>query len=146
MEPGEHPSLWENKMKAWMEAYEDAGSNQYSEDVQILLRVKEAGDGKTLAYNTHTATFKPPVEVAGTDTVTYKHLSSNCLSRQHTHSLYTHIASANISVSLFPHVLLSLPSPEPGSEEQEDPEGSEGLGSRLPHHRVQGQVHAATAV
>lgn len=99
MEPGEHPSLWENKMKAWMEAYEDAGSNQYSEDVQILLRVKEAGDGKTLAYNTHTATFKPPVEVAGTDTVTYKHLSSNCLSRQHTHSLYTHIASANISVS-----------------------------------------------
>nr|XP_046185773.1 inactive histone-lysine N-methyltransferase 2E-like isoform X8 [Oncorhynchus gorbuscha] len=62
MEPGEHPSLWENKMKAWMEAYEDAGSNQYSEDVQILLRVKEAGDGKTLAYNTHTATFKPPVE------------------------------------------------------------------------------------
>ncbi|CAB1346021.1 unnamed protein product [Coregonus sp. 'balchen'] len=62
MEPGEHPSLWENKMKAWMEAYEEAGSNQYSEDVQILLRVKEAGDGKTLAYNTRTAAFKPPVE------------------------------------------------------------------------------------
>ncbi|KAJ8007103.1 hypothetical protein DPEC_G00114090 [Dallia pectoralis] len=62
IEPGESPSLWENKMKAWMEAYEEASSNQYSEDVQILLRVKEAGDGKTLAYNTHTATFKPPVE------------------------------------------------------------------------------------
>ncbi|XP_028972736.1 inactive histone-lysine N-methyltransferase 2E isoform X3 [Esox lucius] len=62
IEPGESPSLWENKIKAWMEAYEEASSNQYSEDVQILLRVKEAGDGKTLAYNTHTATFKPPVE------------------------------------------------------------------------------------
>ncbi|KAL0962939.1 hypothetical protein UPYG_G00347390 [Umbra pygmaea] len=62
IEPGDSPSLWENKMKAWMEAYEEASSNQYSEDVQVLLRVKEAGDGKTLAYNTHTATFKPPVE------------------------------------------------------------------------------------
>jgi hypothetical protein len=145
MEPGEHPSLWENKMKAWMEAYEDAGSNQYSEDVQILLRVKEAGDGKTLAYNTHTATFKPPVEVAGTDTVTYKHVSS-IVPEQTAYTVCTHVLPLQISVSLFPHVLFSLPSPEPGSEEQEDPEGSEGLGSRLPHHRVQGQVHAATAV
>lgn len=46
-----------------MERYEEASSNQYSEEVQILLRVKEARDGKTLAYNTHTAAFKPPVEV-----------------------------------------------------------------------------------
>lgn len=50
-------------MKSWMERYEEASSNQYSEEVRILLRVKEARDGKTLAYNTHTAAFKPPVEV-----------------------------------------------------------------------------------
>uniref|UniRef100_A0A671R6X2 Lysine (K)-specific methyltransferase 2E n=1 Tax=Sinocyclocheilus anshuiensis TaxID=1608454 RepID=A0A671R6X2_9TELE len=61
-EPTDPPSLWENKMKSWMERYEEASSNQYSEEVRILLRVKEARDGKTLAYNTHTAAFKPPVE------------------------------------------------------------------------------------
>ncbi|XP_024860733.1 inactive histone-lysine N-methyltransferase 2E, partial [Kryptolebias marmoratus] len=61
-EPPEHPSLWENKIKTWMERYEEANSNQYSEDVQVLLRVKEQGDGKSLAYNTHPASFKPPVE------------------------------------------------------------------------------------
>ncbi|XP_007232774.3 inactive histone-lysine N-methyltransferase 2E isoform X2 [Astyanax mexicanus] len=60
-EPMEPPSLWENKVKSWMERYEEASSNQYSEDVRLLLRVKEARDGKTLAY-THTAAFKPPVE------------------------------------------------------------------------------------
>lgn len=61
-EPIDPPSLWENKMKSWMERYEEASSNQYSEEVRLLLRVKEARDGKTLAYNTHTAAFKPPVE------------------------------------------------------------------------------------
>ncbi|XP_054609259.1 inactive histone-lysine N-methyltransferase 2E isoform X3 [Dunckerocampus dactyliophorus] len=61
-DPTEHPSLWENKIKVWMERYEEASSNQYSEDVQVLLRVKEQGDGKSLAYNTHLASFKPPVE------------------------------------------------------------------------------------
>ncbi|KAM6962400.1 inactive histone-lysine N-methyltransferase 2E isoform 2-T2 [Tautogolabrus adspersus] len=61
-DPAEHPSLWENKIKTWMERYEEASSNQYSEDVQVLLRVKEQGDGKSLAYNTHPASFKPPVE------------------------------------------------------------------------------------
>ncbi|XP_030575862.1 inactive histone-lysine N-methyltransferase 2E isoform X3 [Archocentrus centrarchus] len=61
-EPTEHPSLWENKIKTWMERYEEASSNQYTEDVQVLLRVKEQGDGKSLAYNTHPASFKPPVE------------------------------------------------------------------------------------
>ncbi|XP_074554070.1 inactive histone-lysine N-methyltransferase 2E isoform X5 [Halichoeres trimaculatus] len=61
-EPTEHPTLWENKIKTWMERYEEANSNQYSEDVQVLLRVKEQGDGKSLAYNTHPASFKPPVE------------------------------------------------------------------------------------
>lgn len=62
-EPIEHPSLWESKIRTWMERYEEASSNQYSEDVQVLLRVKEQGDGKSLAYNTHLASFKPPVEV-----------------------------------------------------------------------------------
>uniref|UniRef100_UPI0037E95131 inactive histone-lysine N-methyltransferase 2E isoform X2 n=1 Tax=Semicossyphus pulcher TaxID=241346 RepID=UPI0037E95131 len=61
-EPTEQSSLWENKIKTWMERYEEASSNQYSEDVQVLLRVKEQGDGKSLAYNTHPASFKPPVE------------------------------------------------------------------------------------
>ncbi|XP_061663437.1 inactive histone-lysine N-methyltransferase 2E isoform X2 [Syngnathoides biaculeatus] len=61
-EPTEHPALWENKIKTWMERYEEASSNQYSEDVQVLLRVKEQGGGKSLAYNTHPASFKPPVE------------------------------------------------------------------------------------
>ncbi|KAF7693775.1 inactive histone-lysine N-methyltransferase 2E isoform X2 [Silurus meridionalis] len=56
------PSLWESKVKAWMERYEEANTNQYSEDVRVLLRVKEARDGKALAYNTHPAAFKPPVE------------------------------------------------------------------------------------
>lgn len=68
-EPTEHPALWENKIKTWMERYEEASSNQYSEDVQVLLRVKEQGDGKTLAYNTHPASFKPPVEVRQTQAV-----------------------------------------------------------------------------
>uniref|UniRef100_M3ZR05 Lysine methyltransferase 2E (inactive) n=1 Tax=Xiphophorus maculatus TaxID=8083 RepID=M3ZR05_XIPMA len=61
-EPAEYPSMWESKIKTWMERYEEASSNQYSEDVQVLLRVKEQGDGKNLAYNTHPASFKPPVE------------------------------------------------------------------------------------
>ncbi|KAG5267597.1 hypothetical protein AALO_G00223520 [Alosa alosa] len=62
VDPTESPSLWESKMKVWMERYEEASSNQYSEDVQTLLRIKEASHVKTLAYNTHTASFKPPVE------------------------------------------------------------------------------------
>lgn len=58
-----------------MERYEEASSNQYSEDVQVLLRVKEQGDGKSLAYNTHPATFKPPVEVKRLSTWTIKTLT-----------------------------------------------------------------------
>ncbi|KAJ8381757.1 hypothetical protein SKAU_G00025350 [Synaphobranchus kaupii] len=62
LDPTDPPSLWENKIKVWMERYEEASSNQYSEDMQLLLRVKEAADSKSIAYNTHTAAFKPPVE------------------------------------------------------------------------------------
>lgn len=57
-----------------MERYEEASSNQYSEEVQILLRVKEARDGKTLAYNTHTAAFKPPVEVFNDQIYKFHHI------------------------------------------------------------------------
>lgn len=35
---------------------------------------------------------------------------------------------------------------ESSSEEQEDPQGGSRLGPRLPHHWVQGKVHASTAV
>lgn len=74
------PSLWESKVKSWMERYEEASANQYSDDVQVLLRVKEARDGKTLAYNTHPAAFKPPVEV-------HAHMRSLPHSSSHTASL-----------------------------------------------------------
>ncbi|XP_031438272.1 inactive histone-lysine N-methyltransferase 2E isoform X2 [Clupea harengus] len=66
VDPSDSPSLWESKMQLWTERYEEASSNQYSEDVQTLLRIKEASHVKTLAYNTHTASFKPPVEVTET--------------------------------------------------------------------------------
>ncbi|KAJ8393431.1 hypothetical protein AAFF_G00061530, partial [Aldrovandia affinis] len=49
-------------MRAWMEHYEEASSNQYSEDMQLLLRVKEARDANTLHCSAHTAHFKPPVQ------------------------------------------------------------------------------------
>ncbi|KAL4659434.1 histone-lysine N-methyltransferase 2E-like isoform X1 [Arapaima gigas] len=62
VEPVDTPSLWENKIKTWMERYEEASSNQYTEEVQILLRVKDAGDSKSLTYNAHGTTFRPPVE------------------------------------------------------------------------------------
>lgn len=78
-EPAEHSSLWENKIKTWMERYEEASSNQYSEDVQLLLRVKEQGDGKSLAYNTHPASFKPPVEVKQLSTSTIRFQKSTLL-------------------------------------------------------------------
>ncbi|KAJ8261882.1 hypothetical protein GJAV_G00159520 [Gymnothorax javanicus] len=62
LDPTDPPSLWESKIKTWMERYEEASSNQYSEDMQLLLRVKEAADSHSMAYNTHSAAFKPPVE------------------------------------------------------------------------------------
>lgn len=42
------------------------------------------------------------------------------------------------------HTRVSLS--ESSSEEQEDPQGGARLGPGLPHHRVQGKVHASTAV
>lgn len=102
-----------------MERYEEASSNQYSEDVQVLLRVKEQGDGKSLAYNTHLASFKPPVEVG-------------------------HPRGSSHPGRRFTHAGLS--SPESSPEEQEDPEGGARPGAGLADHRVQGEVHAPAAV
>ncbi|XP_029105489.1 inactive histone-lysine N-methyltransferase 2E-like isoform X2 [Scleropages formosus] len=62
IDPTDSSSLWENTIKTWVEHYEEANANQYSEEVQILLSVKEAGDARTRAYNTSSAAFKPPVE------------------------------------------------------------------------------------
>ncbi|XP_063073304.1 inactive histone-lysine N-methyltransferase 2E [Engraulis encrasicolus] len=63
VDPSECGSLWESKMKVWMDRYEEASSNQYSDDVQTLLRIKENSlHTKNIAYNTHSASFKPPVE------------------------------------------------------------------------------------
>ncbi|XP_072566088.1 inactive histone-lysine N-methyltransferase 2E-like isoform X3 [Paramormyrops kingsleyae] len=62
LDPTDSPSLWESKMKMWMERYEEASSNQYSEEMQILLRLKGAAGVEALTYSGHGAAFKPPVE------------------------------------------------------------------------------------
>lgn len=74
-----------------MERYEEASSNQYSEDVQVLLRVKEQGDGKSLAYNTHPASFKPPVEVQNIFIVTFTHTLPNTLLHPNMHFVFAFI-------------------------------------------------------
>ncbi|KAM4746800.1 inactive histone-lysine N-methyltransferase 2E isoform 2-T3 [Rhinophrynus dorsalis] len=61
---------WESKIKAWMDHYEEANNNQYSEGVQreaqrIALRLSCDGDKKeTLKSNFRSSSllFKPPVE------------------------------------------------------------------------------------
>ncbi|RXM33319.1 Histone-lysine N-methyltransferase 2E [Acipenser ruthenus] len=66
VDPADPPNcMWENKIKAWMDRYEEASSNQYSEDVQSLLALGlgETGDGSKAHFNTSNNTgFKPPVE------------------------------------------------------------------------------------
>ncbi|XP_061496414.1 inactive histone-lysine N-methyltransferase 2E isoform X4 [Rhineura floridana] len=59
---------WETKIKAWMDRYEEANSNQYSEGVQreaqrIALRLGNGDDKKEVI--TSNSAFKPPVEVNG---------------------------------------------------------------------------------
>lgn len=109
-----------------MERYEEASSNQYSEDVQVLLRVKEQGDGKSLAYNTHPASFKPPVEV--------KTWSRHTHTVSHTKNPFGVLLQKHVGHpgSVLMYGCLSVP--ESSSEEQEDPQGSARLGPRLPHH------------
>nr|XP_056702943.1 inactive histone-lysine N-methyltransferase 2E isoform X2 [Euleptes europaea] len=56
---------WESKIKAWMDRYEEASNNQYSEGVQreaqrIALRLGNGEDKKEVI--TSNAIFKPPVE------------------------------------------------------------------------------------
>lgn len=57
---------WETKIKAWMDRYEEANNNQYSEGVQreaqkIALRLGNGNDKKEVS--TSNLIFKPPVEV-----------------------------------------------------------------------------------
>ncbi|KAL8220945.1 UNVERIFIED_CONTAM: Histone-lysine N-methyltransferase 2E [Gekko kuhli] len=56
---------WETKIKAWMDRYEEASNNQYSEGVQreaqrIALRLGNGEDKKEIIASN--AIFKPPVE------------------------------------------------------------------------------------
>ncbi|XP_048692332.2 inactive histone-lysine N-methyltransferase 2E isoform X2 [Caretta caretta] len=56
---------WETKIKAWMDRYEEANNNQYSEGVQreaqrIALRLGNGNDRKEVS--TSNLIFKPPVE------------------------------------------------------------------------------------
>ncbi|MXQ85340.1 hypothetical protein E5288_WYG014492 [Bos mutus] len=60
---------WETKIKAWMDQYEEANNNQYSESVQreaqrIALRLGNGNDKKEIKsdLNTNNLIFKPPVE------------------------------------------------------------------------------------
>uniref|UniRef100_G1SRL6 Lysine methyltransferase 2E (inactive) n=1 Tax=Oryctolagus cuniculus TaxID=9986 RepID=G1SRL6_RABIT len=61
---------WETKIKAWMDRYEEANNNQYSEGVQreaqrIALRLGSGNDKKDMNksdLNTNNLLFKPPVE------------------------------------------------------------------------------------
>ncbi|KAB1276744.1 Inactive histone-lysine N-methyltransferase 2E [Camelus dromedarius] len=61
---------WETKIKAWMDRYEEANNNQYSEGVQreaqrIALRLGNGNDKKEINksdLNTNNLLFKPPVE------------------------------------------------------------------------------------
>ncbi|XP_041442462.1 inactive histone-lysine N-methyltransferase 2E isoform X2 [Xenopus laevis] len=61
---------WENKIKTWMDHYEEASNNQYSEGVQkeaqrIALRLSNENDKKEQiksSFDTSNLSFKPPVE------------------------------------------------------------------------------------
>ncbi|XP_055974308.1 inactive histone-lysine N-methyltransferase 2E isoform X1 [Sorex fumeus] len=61
---------WETKIKAWMDRYEEANNNQYSEGVQreaqkLALRLGSGNDKKEMSksdLNTNNLLFKPPVE------------------------------------------------------------------------------------
>lgn len=57
---------WETKIKAWMDRYEEANNNQYSESVQreaqrIALRIGNEDEKKEVI--TTNSIFKPPIEV-----------------------------------------------------------------------------------
>ncbi|XP_012976540.1 LOW QUALITY PROTEIN: inactive histone-lysine N-methyltransferase 2E [Mesocricetus auratus] len=62
--------VWETKMKAWMDRYEEANSNQYSEGVQreaqrLAQRLGSGNDSRDMnksELSTNNSLFKPPVE------------------------------------------------------------------------------------
>ncbi|XP_048466419.1 inactive histone-lysine N-methyltransferase 2E isoform X5 [Rhincodon typus] len=65
--------VWENKIKTWMDRYEEADGNQYSEDIQNILEAHrlavEITDGHEKMevvsrsdQNANLAVFKPPIE------------------------------------------------------------------------------------
>ncbi|MEJ1272518.1 lysine (K)-specific methyltransferase 2E [Cricetulus griseus] len=62
--------VWETKIKAWMDRYEEANNNQYSEGVQreaqrIAQRLGSGNDNKDMnksELSTNNSLFKPPVE------------------------------------------------------------------------------------
>ncbi|CAO2617008.1 Inactive histone-lysine N-methyltransferase 2E [Lemmus lemmus] len=62
--------VWETKIKAWMDRYEEANNNQYSEGVQreaqrIAQRLGSGNDNRDLnksELSTNNSLFKPPVE------------------------------------------------------------------------------------
>ncbi|XP_021500059.1 inactive histone-lysine N-methyltransferase 2E isoform X3 [Meriones unguiculatus] len=62
--------VWETKIKAWMDRYEEANNNQYSEGVQreaqkIAQRLGSGSDSKDMdksETSTNNSLFKPPVE------------------------------------------------------------------------------------
>ncbi|XP_053262226.1 inactive histone-lysine N-methyltransferase 2E isoform X2 [Podarcis raffonei] len=66
IDPSESSNFgWETKIKAWMDRYEEANNNQYSEGVQreaqrIALRLGNGDDKKEVI--TSNSVFKPPVE------------------------------------------------------------------------------------
>uniref|UniRef100_A0A8C5R4R2 Lysine methyltransferase 2E (inactive) n=1 Tax=Leptobrachium leishanense TaxID=445787 RepID=A0A8C5R4R2_9ANUR len=71
IEPSDNSAYgWESKIKTWMDHYEEANNNQYSEGVQreaqkIALRLSCDTDKEQIAmsnFNTSNLIFKPPVE------------------------------------------------------------------------------------
>ncbi|XP_031235964.1 inactive histone-lysine N-methyltransferase 2E isoform X2 [Mastomys coucha] len=62
--------VWETKIKAWMDRYEEANNNQYSEGVQreaqrLAQRLGSGNDSKDMnksELSTNSSLFKPPVE------------------------------------------------------------------------------------
>lgn len=72
-DPVDNSFVWENKIKTWMDRYEEADGNQYSEDIQNILEAHrlalEIGDGPEKMevvnrsdLNTSNTALKSPIE------------------------------------------------------------------------------------
>uniref|UniRef100_A0A4W3IYA5 Lysine methyltransferase 2E (inactive) n=1 Tax=Callorhinchus milii TaxID=7868 RepID=A0A4W3IYA5_CALMI len=73
VDPVDNSFVWENKIKTWMDRYEEADGNQYSEDIQNILEAHrlalEIGDGSEKMevinrsdLNTSNTALKSPIE------------------------------------------------------------------------------------